>query len=876
MKSNIYKLIIILFVNLFITNTYGVEQFNFDVTEVEITENGNKFVGYKRGKISTIDGVTIDADRFEYDKKSNILNAKGKVKIEDKVNNYIIYTENITYLKNQEFIFTKKNSKAISSIDNIVIDADDFEYDRNLNVITAKNNVAIKDDLKDFKLYSNFITYNKNEEKILTKGKTSGLVNSKYNIDSSDMILFRNSMELISNKNTIIKDKSNLYNLSKFKFLIQNDELRGQKITIITNFDLPKSDTFYFKSANINLGNNNFIASETKIKIHKDIFDNSDNDPRLYGASSKKNGEITIVNKGVFTSCRENDDCPPWVIQSNEIKHDKSKKQLIYKNALLKVYNIPVFYLPKFFHPDPTVKRQSGILKPVLNDSDILGSSFTIPYYHVISEDSDITSTPTLFDDNTKMIQNEYRKIGKNYNFKANFGHTRDYDNTQLNKKKNISYLFSEYNSDLNLQNFKSSKMSLKIEKVTNDTYLKVFESNFLENSTALKPSNSDSMRSELKFVLNNENYNISTGFLATENLHKINSDRYQYVLPYYDFNTNLFPDFKIGSISLNSNGSNELSNTNNLKSEIINNLSFSSLDFISMSGIKTNYNINLKNLNSLGKNVENYKNSPQVELTSIYEINSSYPLKKSTIKSTNFLTPKISFRINPGDMKNHSAAHRTINIDNIFSVNRLGFGDSFETGRSITLGLDYKRELLNNMNKYFEVKLASVIRDKEESYLPKKTTLNKKTSNIFGSISNNYSKYLNIEYNFALDNNLDELEYNEINTSLSVNNLVTTFNYIKESGEMGDENFIKNTTSYKIDDQNYLRFNTRRNRKLNLTEFYDLVYEYKNDCLTAGIKYKKTYYEDRDLKPTEDLLFTVTLFPLTVYEHKVDKVPKF
>ena len=73
---------------------------------------------------------------------------------------------------------------------------------------------------------------------------------------------------------------------------------------------------------------------------------------------------------------------------------------------------------------------------------------------------------------------------------------------------------------------------------------------------------------------------------------------------------------------------------------------------------------------------------------------------------------------------------------------------------------------------------------------------------------------------------------------------------------------------SYELDDNNFLSFETRRNRKLNLTEFYDLVYEYKNDCLTAGIKYKKTYYSDGDLKPTEDLLFTLTLFPLTTYEH--------
>ena len=51
----------------------------------------------------------------------------------------------------------------------------------------------------------------------------------------------------------------------------------------------------------------------------------------------------------------------------------------------------------------------------------------------------------------------------------------------------------------------------------------------------------------------------------------------------------------------------------------------------------------------------------------------------------------------------------------------------------------------------------------------------------------------------------------------------------------------------------------------------YDLVYEYKNDCLIAGIKYRKTYYEDRELKPTEDLLFTITFYPLTTYEQDID-----
>ena len=99
-------------------------------------------------------------------------------------------------------------------------------------------------------------------------------------------------------------------------------------------------------------------------------------------------------------------------------------------------------------------------------------------------------------------------------------------------------------------------------------------------------------------------------------------------------------------------------------------------------------------------------------------------------------------------------------------------------------------------------------------------------------------------------------------------NKLKTEFNFIKENGEMGDSNVLENSTKYIFNNNNSITFKTRRNRKISLTEYYDLVYEYKNDCLTAGIKYKKTYYEDRDIKPLEDLLFTITLFPLTSYEY--------
>ena len=222
---------------------------------------------------------------------------------------------------------------------------------------------------------------------------------------------------------------------------------------------------------------------------------------------------------------------------------------------------------------------------------------------------------------------------------------------------------------------------------------------------------------------------------------------------------------------------------------------------------------------------------------------------------------------MNPGDMKNYSSTEKNITVDNIFSINRLGLDDSFEEGKSLTIGLNYKKERLENINKYFEFKVGTVFRDDEEDFIPKNSSLNKKNSNLFGSVTSSILENIIIDYDFRLDNNYDKFEYNSLNTKFVLDNFETNFNFVEENGEAGNENFLENTTVYNHDKNNSFSFKTRKNRKLNLTEFYDLIYEYKNDCLVAGIKYNKQYYEDRDLKPSENLLFTLTLYPLTTYE---------
>ena len=49
--------------------------------------------------------------------------------------------------------------------------------------------------------------------------------------------------------------------------------------------------------------------------------------------------------------------------------------------------------------------------------------------------------------------------------------------------------------------------------------------------------------------------------------------------------------------------------------------------------------------------------------------------------------------------MKDYSSSDKNISANNIFENNRLGLSDTFEAGRSVTLGLDYKLDKIENLN---------------------------------------------------------------------------------------------------------------------------------------------------------------------------------
>ena len=535
-------------------------------------------------------------------------------------------------------------------------------------------------------------------------------------------------------------------------------------------------------------------------------------------------------------------------MSAEKINHNKEKKQISYKNAWLKIYDQPILYFPKFFHPDPTVKRQSGFLIPAFKDSTNFGTSVTIPYYKVIAENIDLTFKPRVYNSNDSIIQTEYRHVTKKSD------HILDFSVGILDETR--SHFFTNSLIDLDLDYFDASMLEVNLEQTSNNDYLK----NYKIYSPLI--TNNKNLNSNIKFSAITPDLDFDVSMEVYENLSKEDTDKYEYVFPSYNFSKLLsIPDQFFGQLEFSSLGYSKLYNTNNKDNVVINDLNFSSFKKMSQLGLQSSYQFILKNLNTSSKNSDKYDDKFQNGLASAFMYELEYPLKKEEKKGTSFLKPKLQARISPSNTTNINYEDVGIDGDNIFLLNRIGNSHTLEGGQSLTLGTEYTFQN-NNNETLANFNLASIFRAEVNEDLPFKSGMGNKRSDIIGKINLTPNEHFKFNYDFSIDNNFDKSNYDLITTEFSVNNFVTTFEYLNEDNEINQLSTLFNKTSFNFDGRNSLSFSTRRNRKLNLTEFYNLIYEYQNDCLTAAIEYNREYYTDIGLKPEEQLFFSITIVP--------------
>ena len=87
-------------------------------------------------------------------------------------------------------------------------------------------------------------------------------------------------------------------------------------------------------------------------------------------------------------------------------------------------------------------------------------------------------------------------------------------------------------------------------------------------------------------------------------------------------------------------------------------------------------------------------------------------------------------------------------------------------------------------------------------------------------------------------------------------------FDYLQENKHIGNQDYFKTKVDLKNKDKGLPSFETKRNLITNSSEFYNLSYEYINDCLRAGLIYRREFYNDPELEPENSLMFKITLTP--------------
>ena len=236
----------------------------------------------------------------------------------------------------------------------------------------------------------------------------------------------------------------------QYPLLIYKDEsdvLNAGKMNIKSNGELYLYDDVFIglKEGKIIADSATFIQKQNSVKDIKNgsIYHSNNYFNFLTGSLEKQSGRLQLDNGTTFLSERNllisyesldgnlgedlnfknaaltscNNNSQGWEIEAASINIDEGKSRGLIKDMKLKILNKKILTLPYLPFP-ATTKRLSGFLEPELNlTSD--GLDLFLPYFWVLSNQSDITIAPRILNDRGSGIEANYRYLtnAKSENF---------------------------------------------------------------------------------------------------------------------------------------------------------------------------------------------------------------------------------------------------------------------------------------------------------------------------------------------------------------------------------------------------------------------------------------------------------------------------
>jgi LPS-assembly protein len=180
------------------------------------------------------------------------------------------------------------------------------------------------------------------------------------------------------------------------------------------------------------------------------------------------NGKIEQLAKVVYSACdlcKTNPTAPPlWQLVASGVTRDLQHKMIEFHDARMEFDGFPIFYFPYLTEPDPSVKRQSGLLIPDIGSNSRLGVFVEIPYYFTLGPSADITLEPIF-------ATKQGPDLSFNYRQAFNFGQLTATGSVGRFDGTNGYSLFSTGQFDLN----QDWRAGFNLQRASDENYLNAY-----------------------------------------------------------------------------------------------------------------------------------------------------------------------------------------------------------------------------------------------------------------------------------------------------------------------------------------------------------------------------------------------------------------
>lgn len=210
------------------------------------------------------------------------------------------------------------------------------------------------------------------------------------------------------------------------------------------------------------------LDEDLRTGIAVDLATRSAEGATLMAATAVRRSEnVSELNRVLFIPCPVCVDGverkPALTLQAEKAVQDEELRAILYRNVVIRLGGVPVFYTPYLTHPDPSVDRASGFLIPRIDYDEARGLSADIPYLHVISPSEDWLISPRITTSVPPFLNLQWRRRFDNgtivvrggYTYARNFG---DFDldedgkaeaNVEFGDRSNRSYILAHGKFDL-------------------------------------------------------------------------------------------------------------------------------------------------------------------------------------------------------------------------------------------------------------------------------------------------------------------------------------------------------------------------------------------------------------------------------------------